>query len=440
MDLLIAFAGFIVCMAVSLALEITMLLPLGIGLILFSSLAMRRGFSLKQLLRFAADSLKESFIVVGILLIIGCLTGMWRMSGTVAYFVTLGVSAIPPQVFILAAFLMSSLMAYALGTSFGVTATAGVILMSIANAGGVDPVLSAGAILSGVYVGDRGSPAASSANLVAVLTHTDMRKNVREMLKTSIVPFLLCCLIYGLLSLKAPMQSVDTEILNTLGEEFALEWYCIIPAVLMIVLPFCKLSIKLSMAVSLAASVAVAMLVQQVSLLECFKVMILGYTANNAALTDMISGGGVVSMLEICGILMLSCSYGTIFEGTGLIASVNEKICGIADKIGRFPAMLLLGVLTPAVLCNQTVATIMQSNLSNGLYGDSEDEKNSKMIDIENSVILIAGLIPWCIACSVPLAMLNADARAVPMGFYLWLVPLWWLIRSKMKNKARVSE
>ena len=437
MDLLLAFLGFIVCMTVSLALDITMLLPLGIGLILFSSLALRRGFTLKQLLRFAADSLKDSFIVVGILLIIGCLTGMWRLSGTVAYFVTFGVSAIPPQVFILAAFLLSSLMAYALGTSFGVTATAGVILMSIARAGGVDPVLAAGAILSGVYVGDRGSPAASSANLVAVLTHTDMRKNVREMLKCSIVPFLLCCLIYGLLSLKAPMQSVDTGILNMLGEEFRLEWYCIIPAVLMIVLPFCKMSIKLSMAVSLAASVAVAMFTHQVSLLECIKVMLLGYTANNSALSGMVSGGGVISMLEICGILMLSCSYGTIFEGTGLISAVNEKICAVAEKIGRFPAMLLLGTITPVVFCNQTVATIMQSNLSNGLYGDSDEERNSKMIDIENSVILVAGLIPWCIACSVPLAMLNADARAVPAGFYLWLVPLWWLIKSKLKSRTK---
>jgi len=435
MTLLTAFIIFIVCMAVSLILHITMLLPLGIGFVLFSALAVRKGFAFKEVLRLAADSLKDSFIVIGILLIIGCLTGLWRLSGTVSYFVTLGISAIPPQLFLLAAFLLSSAMSYALGTSFGVTATAGVILMSVARAGGVNPVLAAGAIMSGVYVGDRGSPAASSGNLVAVLTHTDMRKNVREMLKCSLVPFILCCVIYCLLSLFAPIEHIDTGILNLLDSEFALEWYCLIPAVLMIILPFCGMNVKWSMAVSLAASFAVAMLVQHESLLSCLNAMIFGYTPKDASLNSMLSGGGVVSMLEICGILLISCSYGSIFRGTGLLSPIGEKVRQAAARIGRFPVMLILGAGTAALFCNQTIAAIMQSNLTDELYGSSDEERRHKMLDMENSVILLAGLVPWCIACSVPLAMLGVDARVLPFSFYLWLVPLWWLIRSRKHSK-----
>ena len=435
MELLIVFGVFVASMAVSLIFDITMLLPLGIGFILFSLLAMRRGFSFGKVMGFAAESLKDSFIVVGILLIIGCLTGLWRLSGTVAYFVSLGVSAIPPKVFILAAFLLAAIMSYALGTSFGVTATAGVILMSIARAGGVDPILAAGAVMSGVYVGDRGSPAASSANLVSVLTHTDMRRNVREMLKCSIVPFAICCIIYALLSLCAPMESTDTGVINMLGEEFELVWYCLIPAVLMLVLPFCGMSIKLSMAVSLLSSVAVAVFAQHADFSACLKAMVTGYEAKNAELSPMLAGGGIVSMLEICGILTISCSYGGIFENTGLLAPVNGRIARASEKIGRFPVMLLLGAAVSALFCNQTVGTIMQSNLSAELYG--ADENDDKMIDMENSVILEAALVPWCIASSVPLAMLGVDARAVLAGFYLWIVPLWWLIRRKKDRKGQ---
>lgn len=104
---------------------------------LFTALAAKNGFALKTVLKMAVGSLKESFIVVGILLLIGCLTGLWRSSGTVAYFVTLGVSVMPPSFFLLAAFLLSAAMSFAIGTSFGVTATAGVIIMSIAHAGGI---------------------------------------------------------------------------------------------------------------------------------------------------------------------------------------------------------------------------------------------------------------------------------------------------------------
>lgn len=431
MDVLIAFLLFAGCMTACLILDITMILPLALGFVLFSGTALRRGFSAREILSFASESLKDSFIVIGILLLIGCLTGMWRLSGTVAYFVTMGVWVIPPRLFLLAAFLLASAMSYALGTSFGVTATAGVILMSIARAGGVDPVLAAGAILSGVYVGDRGSPAASSGNLVAVLTHTDMRKNVREMLKCSLIPFLICCAAYGFLSAKAPMQSVQNGILEMLGSEFDLHWLCIAPAVLMLVLPFCGLSIKLSMAASLFSSAAVAIFIQHAGVGECLRVMLLGYETENPELANILSGGGMSSMLEVCVILVISCSYGSIFEHTGLLDGVNRKVGTQAEKLGRFPVMLLLGLGVSAVFCNQTIGAIMQSNLSVQMYGDSDSEKTAKMLDMENSVILVSGLVPWCIACSVPRAMLGVGAGAIPFSFYLWIVPLWWLLRWK---------
>lgn len=431
MDVLIAFLLFAGCMTACLILDITMILPLALGFVLFSGTALRRGFSAREILSFASESLKDSFIVIGILLLIGCLTGMWRLSGTVAYFVTMGVWVIPPRLFLLAAFLLATAMSYALGTSFGVTATAGVILMSIARAGGVDPVLAAGAILSGVYVGDRGSPAASSGNLVAVLTHTDMRKNVREMLKCSLIPFLICCAAYGLLSAKAPMQSVQNGILEMLGSEFDLHWLCIAPAVLMLVLPFCGLSIKLSMAASLISSAAAAIFIQHAGVGECLRVMLLGYETENPELANILSGGGMSSMLEVCIILVISCSYGSIFEHTGLLDGVNRKVGTQAEKLGRFPVMLLLGLGVSAVFCNQTIGAIMQSNLSVQMYGDSDSEKTAKMLDMENSVILVSGLVPWCIACSVPRAMLGVGAGAIPFSFYLWIVPLWWLLRWK---------
>lgn len=423
------FLIFIFIMTLSLFMDITMILPLALGFVLFTLAAVQKGFRLKEVLAFAAGSLKDSFIVIGILLLIGCLTGMWRLSGTVAYFITLGISVIPPQLFVLAAFLLASAMSYALGTSFGVTATAGVILMSIARAGGVNPVLAAGAVLSGVYVGDRGSLAASSGNLVAVLTGTDMRKNVREMLKCSIVPFIICCAAYGALSSLAPMQSIDAEILGMLHEEFSLNWFCIIPAVVMIILPFCGVSIKLSMLFSLISSASAAVFVQHYSLQECLAAMILGFQAKNEALQGMLSGGGVVSMVEVCIILVLSCSYGEIFRGTGMLSGINKKLEKLSAKIGRFPTMLLMAIALAAVFCNQTIGAIMQSNLSATLYGQSEEERMNKMLDVENSIIMIAGLVPWCIACSVPLGMMGAGAASLPFAFYLWLLPLWWAIR-----------
>lgn len=425
MELAAAFIIFIICVAVSLILDISMLAPLLVGFVLFTVLAVRKGFELKFVLKMTVGSFKESFIVVGILLLIGCLTGLWRSSGTVAYFVTLGVSVMPPSFFLLAAFLLSAVMSFAIGTSFGVTATAGVIIMSIAHAGGISPIPVAGAVLSGVYVGDRGSPASSAANLVAAVTGTDVEKNIKIMLKSGAIPFLLCCVIYGVLSVFCPMQSTDSQVLLELSDEFKLSWLCLIPAILMIVLPFCKVKVKWAMAIDIVVSFVLAMVTQNASFADCLK--------------TMLSGGGVRSMLEVCGILLLSGTYGGIFHGTGMLDGLSEKLIISSGKVGRFPVMVLLSFAVSIVFCNQTIGVIMLSQLSEGLYGTSDAERCSKMIDIENSVIVIAGLVPWCIACSVPLAMMNVGAAAVPMAFYLWLIPLCTAIAYK-RNKRSITE
>lgn len=434
MDLIIAFAVFVACLALCLSLDITMILPLLIGFFAFSLVAVKRGKTAKQVGAMALSTLKDSLIVVRIILLLGCLTGLWRASGTIAYFVVGGVKLIPPTLFVLAAFLLTAIMSFALGTSFGVTATGGVILMAIARAGGMNPVIVAGALLSGVYVGDRASPAASSANLVAVLTGTDMRDNVRLMVKNSVLPFIICCAVYSAMSLAMPLSEVDASILSDIGNEFSLHWICLIPAVLMLALPFCRVSIIRSIIISGASSFALAMILQDMSFIETLKAMIVGFEPQNAALAQTFSGGGLASMLEIACILIISGTFGGIFRGAGLLEELDKALLKLSGKIGRYQTMLIMSAAICAVFCNQTIGAIMQSELGEALYG--EDEKTEKMMDMENSVILIAGLVPWCIASSVPLGMLNVGAIALPFACYLYLLPAIELIKVYKRKKA----
>ena len=436
MELLLVFAVFLGTMALCLALGLTMLLPLGLGLVLFAAMAMRRGHTLRQVCVMAWPGVRDSLLVVRILLLIGCLTGLWRCCGTIPCFITWGVTLMPPAIFVLAAFLLAAVMSFALGTSFGVSATCGTILMAIARAGGVDPVVAAGAILSGVYVGDRGSPSSSCANLNAVLTGTDMRDNVKRMLRTAALPFGLCCLLYGLLSLRCPMQSADLSLLDGLRSSFALGWPCLVPAVLMLVLPFCRVPVKWSMVASILVSAALAVFYQHMGLWPTLRVMLLGYAPENAALAETLSGGGVSSMLEVSAILLVSGCYGGIFRGTDLLAPLTEKLSALSRRLGRFAVMILLGFGVSAVFCNQTISVIMQNQLAAGLYGDDPAERQARMLDIADSVTVIAGLVPWCIASSVPRSMLGVGVSSIPLTFYLWLLPLYRLLGGLKKRKT----
>jgi NhaC family Na+:H+ antiporter len=417
-----------------------MIVPLLIGLMGFSLVAYRRGFQLKAIAKMALHGAWEARFVVIILLLIGCLTSLWRQTGTIAYFTYHGIRLIPQSVFILAAFLLSALMSYALGTSFGVAGTIGVILMTIVRASGVSTVIAGGAIMSGIYFGDRGSPAASSASLVAHETGTDVSKNFKLMLPSSLLPMAVCVVFYGLLSMFNRPESMDMSLLAGFEGEFNLSIWCLTPTVLLLVLAFAGMKIKYVMMINIVYSAVLTVFLQNVSAADVIGMTVLGYVPKDAALASILSGGGIASMLEVNCILLISSAFSGIFEGTKMLSSVEGAFAKLSRKIGRFGAMIVSAFAVCAVFCNQTIGIIMCRQCMGGNYGSSDEEKKEMMLDMENSVITIAGLVPWCIASSVPLSMLGCDVRSLPFAAYLFLLPLFWFLKRKREKKGVVAD
>ena len=416
-----------------------MILPMAVGVTAFAVLAMLRGHRPGALLRMLGRGMSESLVVVVVMVLIGCLTSLWRQSGTIAYFTYYGVKLIPPQAFILAAFLLSAAMSYALGTSFGVAGTIGVILMTIVRASGVSPVIAGGAILSGIYFGDRGSPAASSASLVANETRTDVTVNFRRMLPSSIAPLLISAVLYALLSIFNQPGSMDTSLLERFEAEFVLSPWCLLPTLLLLVMAFAGMKIKYVMAINIAVSIVLTALLQKAPVTEVLRMTLMGYAPRDAALSAILSGGGILSMVEICILLLLSSGCAGIFEGTRMLASVEGALEKLVRRIGRFPAIVLASIAACAIFCNQTIGIIMCRQCMRRNYGDSEEERVRMMLDIENSVVTIAGLVPWCIACSVPLRMLGCGLRSLPFAFFLYLIPLCWYLRGRLGAGRRAG-
>ena len=458
MALLIAFLVFWVSMVAAIFTGYSMIIALLVGLAAFSAAAVIKGFGLRELCSMALGGAKGSLIVIEVMCVIGFVTASWRVSGTITIFVYYGMKIITPSLFLIIAFLLSCLLSYALGTSFGVAGTVGVIFMTLARSGGVDPVITAGVLMSGVYFGDRGSPVSSSANMVAGITGTKIFDNVRLMMKTAVVPFVLTLTVYVVLSLGNPISHVDGTLVASFEEEFVLSMWAFVPAVVMLVLPLLKVSVLISMGLSILCAVLTAWLVQEVPIFEVLKICIFGYQAQGEGLGAILNGGGLVSMLEIVFILLISSSYSGIFSGTGLLDELQEKLSRACTRFGRFTVMLMMSIGTAAVFCNQTIATLMCCDLLKKPYlevgrdadasaaaadeagcavppADGSTVSDASMtelaIDMENSVILIACFIPWSIGCSVPLSFFGADFHSLPFAIYMYAVPIFWLLMKK---------
>lgn len=276
--------------------------------------------------------------MVPVFLLIGMVTALWRSSGTISFFLYHGLRGIAPGSFLLMAFLIPAALSFALGTSYGVTGTAGVVLITLARSGGVDLASAAGAILSGAYFGDRCSPMSSCATLVAACTGTRLYDNVREMLRTGLVPTVLTAAVFGAASLRHPIASVDDGVLSALAEGFSLHWSVLLPAALMLVLPLARVPVKWAMAASAAAALVLTVFLQGLPWAEALRTALLGYQPSRTELGEILSGGGMLSMVKTCAIVLVTSLYAGILEGIDALAPAKglvERLAGPAGALSR---------------------------------------------------------------------------------------------------------
>lgn len=171
---------------------------------------------------------------------------------------------------------------------------------------------------------------------------------------------------------------------------------------------------------------------QGVSLPTVLVTCITGYQADGDGLGAILNGGGLVSMLEVVVILLISCAYSGIFNGTEMLKELQTKLNQACTRLGRFSVMVIMSLVSAALFCNQTIATLMCSDLLERPYLDTGGSRQELAIDMENSVILIACMVPWCLGCTVPLTFMNASYSSMPYAIYMYAVPLcYWFTKKR---------
>lgn len=413
--------AFLVALIVCIVTGTELIYALLFGMLCFSWYTVKKGRTLGNVVRLLLDGMARVGNIIIIFVLIGCLTASWRVGGTIPFILYHSIDLIKPKYFVLCTFLLCCMMSFLTGTSFGTSSTMGVICMMISNAAGLNPMLTAGAILSGIFFGDRCSPMSSSAILVCSLTGTDIYRNIKKMMKTSLVPFLITCILYVILA-SGMTADPDPTVTALFEENFSLNWITAMPAVLMLLLALLRIDVKIAMGVSIVAASAAAVMVQGISAGELIRILWTGGTFEKGSrLAALLDGGGISSMVEVSAIVLISASYSGIFSATPLLSGVKEQLKKTVSKLTPFGTVIITSVIASAVSCNQSLGTILTWQICDDFYQDKED----LAIALENSVILIAALIPWAIAGAVPVATIGAEMTCLVAAFYLYLVPLW---------------
>ena len=430
MGSIIAILLFSLSLITCLLLKFSVVYALVIGYIIFIIYGLIKRHNLIILIKKSFEGVLTVKNILLVFILIGMITALWRASGTIAFIVYMGSKLISPSILILLTFLLCSILSVLIGTSLGTAATMGVICASIGKTMGVNPYYVGGAVLSGIYFGDRCSPMSTSALLIAELTKTNLYTNIKLMIKTSIIPFIVTCLFYLLLGFKSTISNISVNVTEIFKQNYNLNIIVIIPAILIVILSILKINVKKTMLVSIVISFIIAIFIQRDSVVALINYCIFGYHHPNERLNLMMKGGGILSMVNVSLIVGISSSYSGIFKETKMLVSLKKYLKDFSKKTSSYFVIFLSSIISGAIACNQSLGTILTNELCGELV-----EKQKMAIILENTIILLVGLIPWNIAMGVPLKTIGIGVMSGIYAFYLYFLPLWNLFLGVIEER-----
>ena len=396
---------------------------LTISLLLFSFVGLKRNKSIKDLCSLYIAESKRSLPIIYILLLISILISTWLSCGTIPAIVYYSLKYINPNLFILFCFIITSITSFLIGTSFGTVSAIGIPLIIIAQSSNLNLNLVGGAIISGAYFGDRCSPLSSSLLLLCNLTNVELFSYVKKVFFYGIIPTIICILFYFYFSIKNPLISVDNSLTNDLFKYFNINLLLLIPALIVILLSLKKVPITKSITISVIIAIIISLAIQKTNFFDLLKYMIFGYTANSS-LSDIIKGGGILSMLKTCYIIIISCCLTGFFDGLNIFSGFENYLHKFnLNRTKRFLITLSLSLIIAAIGCSQTIAFILTIEILRNTY---EYYNNDDMaMEFSDSAIVTSALVPWCIAALVPTAVLNiSNFKFIPYAIFLYIIPL----------------
>ena len=199
-EALLTMGLLIVIMAVSiLVYGVDPHLPMFLGTVVAALMALYLGYKWEVIEKAMLDGIYRALQSIIILAIIGILIGVWLDAGVVPAMIYYGLKILKPSIFLLAAVLVCSVTSLATGTSWGTMGTMGVALMGIGLGLGVDPAMTAGAVISGAYFGDKMSPLSDTTNLAPAMAGTDVMTHVKFMIPPTAVVYAITLVIFAVL-------------------------------------------------------------------------------------------------------------------------------------------------------------------------------------------------------------------------------------------------
>lgn len=367
-----------------------------------------------------------------ILYSIGALMGAWIASGTVPMIIYWGLKLISPSVFLFTACLACLVTSMATGSSWSAIGTAGVALIGVGMGLGINPAMTAGAIVSGAAFGDKMSPLSDTTNMAPAVAEGDLFDHIKAMVYTTgpgIAIALIAFLFLGMNYSGSGTGDGTVELIMTsLNNTFNLNLVTLIPPVLVLSLAIMKKPAFPILLISALTAGLIAIFVQGYSLPELAAVMQSGFVSDTgmAQMDSLLSRGGLLSMNGTCSLGIIAMVYGGILERLGVLEVLLSRMKFVSRSVGTLVCSTVIGcILVNMITASQYMSIILTGRLFIGEYKKKDMLPQTLSRTLEDGGTVTSLIVPWNVDAAFAAASLGVPVMSfLPFAVFNWVVPV----------------
>ena len=414
--------------------------------------------SYKQMLAEVAENVRSTTGAILILLMVGALSGTWLVSGIIPAMIYYGLQILNPTIFLAACVIICAIISIATGSSWTTAATVGIALVGIGEALGISLGMTAGAVLSGAYFGDKLSPLSDTTNLAPAMAGGELFSHIRYMAWTTVPTISVTLLFFIILGLNIDTTGVaDTgALLDTIAATFNINgWLFLVPvAVIFMIVKKAPPLLALLIGTLLGALFALIFQPNIVTDLggggtlnfeSAYKGILNAITTDSAiattdaSLNDLFTSGGMKGMLGTIWLIVCAMVFGGIMDGIGALQRITKSLLAMAETtFGLFASTVGSCLALNITASDQYLAIVVPGKMFSKAYAERGLAPENLSRTLEDSGTVTSVLVPWNTCGAYHSGVLGVGVGEYALyAMFNWLSPFMTLLFAAFNIKIK---
>ena len=371
--------------------------------------AMLNGWKWSYMEQGILAAINRTMQAILILAVVGLMLGSWMAGGVVPSMMYYGIKVIAPSIFLFTACLLCSIVSLATGSSWSTAGSMGVALIGVGTALGFPAYMTAGAVVSGAYFGDKMSPLSDTTNLAPAVAGATLFDHIKHMIWTTGPSLVIALVVYLVLGFTnssggaADLSTID-EILAFITDNYNVSLLCLIAPLFVIV----AVALKLPALPALIGGVVLGLPffpMQGNSLKSVPSILNYGVGVEIpedasdviAELGSLLTSDGMQGMMWTISLILCAMVFGGIVDCTGIMGSIAGALLKLArgTRGGLVLVTVISCIIVNALCSDQYLAIILPGRMYKEAFEDLRLAPKNLSRCLEDSGTITSNFIPW---------------------------------------------